>query len=168
MAGTVIQEICTQICSETRAISRYSDAALDLGNETLRTIYAENRIDGLAHLQRLVVALTEEFGGEALVADTSTIDGCAPDPKNDTRADGFGDNNGDKRIIVECRDPDNHIFDLIAYLKDNANVGHSFNVDTDPDDGERKKFFFIDGDGPDFFYSVATAANNASGGGGNE
>ena len=110
MAGTVIQEICTQICNETRAISRYSDAALDSGNETLRTIYAENRIDGLAHLQKLIVALTEEFGGEAPVADTDSSDGCAPDPKYGTRTDGFGDNNGDKRIIVECRDPDGRIF----------------------------------------------------------
>lgn len=55
---------------------------------------------------------------------------------------------GKKRTItIEYVDYEDSLLKLIEYIGDNANTGHSFNIDVDPNDTERKKSFGVDGDG---------------------
>jgi hypothetical protein len=69
-----------------------------------------------------------------------------------------------KRITIECNDPDNSLVNLLKYIQQNGNGGHSFSIVVDPGDkgfatangrtGGEKKFFF-DGDGSDHIGSVS-------------
>ena len=57
-------------------------------------------------------------------------------------------------IKVLLRDPDNQLVKMIDYIMHNANIGHSFESIVDPDDRERKKSFFMDGDGSFYIQEV--------------
>jgi|GEM_PF-778499 len=70
--------------------------------------------------------------------------------------------NGGKRIVIECRDPDNSIQDLLEYLKKTAGGGHSFDVIVDPDNPDHEKQFGIDGDGADEIYSIQVEPSEKS------
>lgn len=54
----------------------------------------------------------------------------------------------------QVRDREGHIKDLITYLAQTANIGHSFSVVVDPDNSEYTKTFYIDGDGSDYIGEV--------------
>jgi len=53
------------------------------------------------------------------------------------------------RIKIELlvRDPDGVLVELLKYIGDTANPGHSFDVVVDPDSKDYRKSFGIDGDG---------------------
>ena len=57
-------------------------------------------------------------------------------------------------IKVLLRDPDNQLVKMIDYIMHNANIGHSFETIVDPDDRERNKKFFMDGDGSFYIQEV--------------
>ena len=85
-----------------------------------------------------------------MVSETCSSDNCG-------NMDGFGDNKGDKQIVIECRDPDGRIKNLLDYIKSTANIGHSFPVIV-ASESDHKKEFYIDGDGPDYIYSIKEKA----------
>ena len=53
----------------------------------------------------------------------------------------------DDRLTVSVRGDDGGLRKLLAYIRDTAGIGHSFDVVVDPDDSEHRKRFDIDGDG---------------------
>ncbi len=57
-------------------------------------------------------------------------------------------------IKILLRDPDNQLVQMIDYIMHNANIGHSFETIVDPDDRERNKKFFMDGDGSFYIQEV--------------
>ena len=59
-----------------------------------------------------------------------------------------------KCYLVECRDGNHQLKDLINYIAKNGNGGHSFDIVVDSGDRRREKRFFWDGDGPDHINSV--------------
>lgn len=52
-----------------------------------------------------------------------------------------------KFLGLVISDPENQIRQLLNVIKSYSTAGHSFNVVVDPDDKDRRKEFFIDGDG---------------------
>ena len=60
----------------------------------------------------------------------------------------------EKHIILTVCDQDKSIQGLIEYIKGLASMGHSFNIEVDPNDKEFHKSFYIDGDGTDHIYDV--------------
>ena len=91
------------------------------------------------------------------------IDSRIEDAPDAARLNAFGRNKGDKLIVIECRDKQGGIQALLEYIKRTANIGHSFLVVVDPDNPDYKKDFYIDGDGPDFFYSISVEEKNTGG-----
>lgn len=64
-------------------------------------------------------------------------------------------NNGKTRYIIDCRDYDRNILNLIRMIKKNGNGGHSFNIVVDPDsNGKSDMTIFWDGDGSDRINSI--------------
>lgn len=57
--------------------------------------------------------------------------------------------NSKKTITLTVNDPEGKIEDLIAYIKDNSDSGHSFKVRVDDEGDDRYKEFWVDGDGSD-------------------
>jgi ADP-ribose pyrophosphatase YjhB (NUDIX family) len=53
----------------------------------------------------------------------------------------------DATMTIDLDDDENQLARLLAYIKENSEVGHSFDVVVDPDDPELAKKFYIDGDG---------------------
>lgn len=53
----------------------------------------------------------------------------------------------DGKITIDGDDEDSVLLRLLTYLKENSEVGHSFDVVVDPDDAELARKFYIDGDG---------------------
>ena len=73
---------------------------------------------------------------------------------NENKEDGF------KTITIIARDQENELVDLLEYIKNNGNTGHSFSIIVDPDgDKTQKKEFFWDGDGSDFIKSIKVDEN---------
>ena len=66
--------------------------------------------------------------------------------------EGVADTDLDKYEIL-CRDVEGQLKELIEYIGENGNGGHSFSIVVDPGDENEKKFFW-DGDGGDFLKSV--------------
>lgn len=54
---------------------------------------------------------------------------------------------------VTCRDIEGQLKELIEYIAENGNGGHSFSIVVDPGDENEKKFYW-DGDGGDYLKSV--------------
>ena len=65
-----------------------------------------------------------------------------------------------KKIIIECRDYDDKLEDLLNKIKDTGNVGHSFDIIVDPDNSETKESFGWDGDGSDYIISIKIENGN--------
>ena len=61
---------------------------------------------------------------------------------------------GERRIIITCRDTEKSIENLIRAIQGTANPGHSFPVVIDPDDSDYCQKFFIDGDGSDYIGDI--------------
>ncbi len=59
-----------------------------------------------------------------------------------------------KRLTIELTDPDNQLKRLIDYVKETANVGHSFPIIVDQNDKSHEEEFYIDGDGAFYIESV--------------
>jgi GT2 family glycosyltransferase len=59
-----------------------------------------------------------------------------------------------KLITVLVRDQDDSLENLIEYIRDKANPGHSFPVIVDPADSEYRKEFGFDGDGSFFIKKI--------------
>ena len=57
-------------------------------------------------------------------------------------------------IEIQVKDPDNQLKELLEYIRDKANPGHSFPVVVDPNDSEYKKEFGFDGDGAFYIKSI--------------
>jgi ADP-ribose pyrophosphatase YjhB (NUDIX family) len=53
----------------------------------------------------------------------------------------------DATMTIDLDDDENQLARLLAYIKENSEVGHSFDVVVDPSDPELAKKFYIDGDG---------------------
>lgn len=53
----------------------------------------------------------------------------------------------DEMIQVDVDDEEGQLAKLLAYIKENSEVGHSFEVVVDPSDPELARKFYIDGDG---------------------
>ena len=132
-------QLSKNLADEANAISDYTQAISMAEDDTTKALLTEIRNDELGHAQKLIVALTEVLGGG--------------EPVEAERMDGFGDNKGDKRVIIECRDPADRIIDLLNYIKSTANIGHSFPVVV-ASKSDHKKEFYIDGDGPDYIYTI--------------
>lgn len=62
--------------------------------------------------------------------------------------------NEKKVYLVECRDGEHNLRDLINYIAKNGNGGHSFSIVVDTDDKRKEKRFFWDGDGSDHINAV--------------
>ena len=62
--------------------------------------------------------------------------------------------NSKKYYLIECKDGEHQLRDLINYIGKNGNGGHSFDIVVDPDDKQNEKHFFWDGDGPDRIHAV--------------
>lgn len=62
------------------------------------------------------------------------------------------------RYIIDCRDYDKNILNLIRMIKKNGNCGHSFSIVVDPDsNGKSDMTIFWDGDGADRINSIIEA-----------
>ena len=60
-----IKETCRQIIAEAQAICDYTDSITAIpDDDSMITVFTELRSDELAHLQKLIVALTELMGGD--------------------------------------------------------------------------------------------------------
>ena len=59
-----------------------------------------------------------------------------------------------KVITLEVVDQDNKLENLLAYIRNIGNVGHSFNILVDPDNSDTKKNFGWDGDGSDRIFEI--------------
>jgi len=139
-AGVLVELYCKNLIDEANAIIDYTKRIKKAQDAASKNIFAELRHDELGHVQKLTVGLTEILSGN--------------EPLQAERMDGFGQNKGDKRITIECRDPENTIQELLEHLKSIGNMGHSFKVVVDPGDPGHMKEFYVDGDGPDYFYSI--------------
>ena len=62
--------------------------------------------------------------------------------------------NTKKFYTVECIDSDGRLKDLLTYIGENGNGGHSFDIVVDPGDKENERHFFWDGDGADRINAV--------------
>jgi ADP-ribose pyrophosphatase YjhB (NUDIX family) len=62
----------------------------------------------------------------------------------------------DATMTIDLDDDENQLARLLAYIKENSEVGHSFDVVVDPDDPELAKKFYIDGDGAFRIREIAT------------
>ena len=60
----------------------------------------------------------------------------------------------EKHIILTVCDQEKTIQNLIEYIKGLANMGHSFNIEVDPNDKEFHKSFYVDGDGADHILDI--------------
>jgi hypothetical protein len=138
--STDLKEACKQAIAEAKAILEYTDSIDATESENLKRIFGEARHDGLSHLQKHVVALTEMLSGE--------------EPKAAENMDGFEASKGDKRIIIDCHDENNSLQELLEYIRDNGESGHSFPILVDGGDTEREKTFGWDGDGSDGIRSI--------------
>lgn len=58
-----------------------------------------------------------------------------------------------KKIEIIVRDRENNLEELLNYIKDTGNVGHSFSIIVDPDSSTKKRFGW-DGDGHDYIKSI--------------
>jgi hypothetical protein len=54
---------------------------------------------------------------------------------------------GDELIEIDVDDEEGQLAKLLAYIRANSEVGHSFDIVVDPSDPELAKKFYIDGDG---------------------
>mgnify|MGYP001428853326 CR=1 FL=1 len=62
-----------------------------------------------------------------------------------------GLNNSDcDQYIIYCRDTENQLKELIEYIAQIGNIGHSFSIVVDPNDSDYEKTFGWDGDGSDY------------------
>ena len=59
-----------------------------------------------------------------------------------------------KKIEIIVRDRENNLEELLNYIKDIGNVGHSFSIIVDPENSSTKKNFGWDGDGHDYIKSI--------------
>lgn len=59
-----------------------------------------------------------------------------------------------KKIEIIVRDRENNLEELLNYIKDIGNVGHSFSIIVDPENSSTKKNFDWDGDGLDYIKSI--------------
>lgn len=59
-----------------------------------------------------------------------------------------------KKIEIIVRDRENNLEELLNYIKDIGNVGHSFSIVVDPENSSTKKNFDWDGDGHDYIKSI--------------
>ena len=59
-----------------------------------------------------------------------------------------------KDIILRVRDEENHIEDLLNYIKSNTDPGHCSTIIVDADGDDYKKSFQVDGDGIDRIVSI--------------
>ncbi len=66
----------------------------------------------------------------------------------------FEENDTEQVIVTVRKGSGKNLKKLIEYMKDIGNPGHSFGIIVDPEDGERKKNFYWDGDGSDYIESV--------------
>ena len=53
----------------------------------------------------------------------------------------------DKKIEIDVEDDESQLAKLLAYIKENSEGGHSFDIVVDPSDPDLAKKFYIDGDG---------------------
>ena len=60
-----IHGLCDSIVKEAEAIKDYTRQLDNTQSEDLRTVYTNNRMDELPHIQNLVIALTAMLNGEA-------------------------------------------------------------------------------------------------------
>lgn len=58
------------------------------------------------------------------------------------------------QFTIICRDGDSSLLELLEYIKDLGNVGHSFSIVVDPDMKENRKEFGWDGDGSDHIFDI--------------
>lgn len=70
-------------------------------------------------------------------------------------------NSGIVIYTIKCKDRDNNLKDLIEYIKENGNGGHSFEIIVDPK-SESEKTFGWDGDGSDYIQDIKTEAEEIS------
>jgi hypothetical protein len=62
-----------------------------------------------------------------------------------------------KVITVTCRDTENSLEELLKYIQQNGNGGHSFSIIVDPEgDKDQKKTFGWDGDGSDRIFDISS------------
>lgn len=59
-----------------------------------------------------------------------------------------------KEIELKVRDREGTLEELLNYIKDIGNIGHSFEIVVDPDNSEYKKTFGWDGDGADYIKNI--------------
>ena len=59
-----------------------------------------------------------------------------------------------QKITITCRDQDNSLKDLLAYIQKIGNIGHSFSIIVDPDDRKYIHKFGWDGDGGDYIKDI--------------
>lgn len=64
--------------------------------------------------------------------------------------------------LVECKDSEHCLRDLINYIAENGNGGHSFDIVVDSGDKEREKHFFWDGDGSDRIDAVVASTTGSN------
>lgn len=57
--------------------------------------------------------------------------------------------NTPKTYVIKCVDGSNSLLNLLKYIKENGNGGHSFEIVVDPNSKQNKRSLFWDGDGPD-------------------
>jgi hypothetical protein len=53
----------------------------------------------------------------------------------------------ENKIEIIARDPENQLPAMLEYIRRIAGIGHSFEVEVDPESREYTKKFFMDGDG---------------------
>lgn len=62
---------------------------------------------------------------------------------------------GKVKITIEANDSEGSLYQLLSYLQELGNMGHSFSIVVDPDMSEYKRNFGWDGDGPDRISSIS-------------
>lgn len=79
--------------------------------------------------------------------------------RKESIAEDAAPDNGKTRYVIDCRDNDKNILNLIRMIKKNGNGGHSFSIVVDPDsNGKSDMTIFWDGDGSDRINSIVEVA----------
>jgi uncharacterized protein len=66
----------------------------------------------------------------------------------------------DRKLEIDLDDEDGQLEKLLAYIKENSEVGHSFDIVVDPSDPELARKFYIDGDGAFRIREINLLAND--------
>lgn len=75
----------------------------------------------------------------------------------------FNDSSVEKKSInLVCRDNDDNLENLLNYIKEIGNVGHSFKIIVDPDSSDTRKEFYWDGDGSDKIFELSVSEESKS------